>query len=192
MRIAARSGFTLAELIVSMALLSFVMGAVFTTVLKAQRESTRQQDVVQAQNAVRDAEQILTTILRTAGADPANSKLTLLDPDPLGHAVLDNIRTVADFNPADKDVLDPMEDVQVHVDSDTLFVRWQANAAPQAVAYPIQSLRFAYYSTNGTLLTTPASIATATRVKVSIVAPHSPYNDRLERRETWVYLRNRR
>ena len=192
MDIRARKGLTLIELIVSLTLLSFILASVLATVVKTQQESTRMQNVVQAQNAVRDAEMILTRILRTAGADPVNSKLALLNPNPLGNAVFDNVRTVADFNPADKDVLDPMEDVQVHVASDTLFVRWQAGTAPQPVAYPIRSLRFAYYSSAGALLTTTAQIANATRVKVTIVAPRSPHNGTLERRESWVYLRNRR
>lgn len=192
MRTSPRAGFTLTELIVSLMLLTVVMGAVFSTVLKTQREVARQQQVVQAQNAVRDAEQIISTILRTAGADPANTKLASLDPNPKGNAVYDNLRTVADFNPADKDFLDPMEDVQVHVASDTLFVRWQAGGSAHPVAYPIQSLRFAYYSSTGVPLTTTAQIATATRVKVTIVAPHSPHTSRLERRESWIYLRNRR
>ena len=192
MRTGTRAGFTLAELIVSMTLLGFILAAIFATVLKTQRSATRQQDVVNAQNAVRDAEQILVSVLRTAGADPMKSRLALLDPNPLGSAVYDNFRAVADFNPVDDDVLDPLEDVQVHVANDTLFVRWQANQAPQAVAYPITSLRFAYYSSNGTLATAAAQIALATRVKVTIVAPHSPHNNTLERRESWVYLRNRR
>lgn len=192
MRTQSRAGFTLAELLVSFVLLGLVLSAVFSTVLTTHRGFNQQQDIVNAQDALRSAEIVIGTVLRAAGADPAQTKLAKLDPNPMNNAVFDNIRTVSDFNPVDMLFTGELEDVQVHVANDTLFVRWQAGAQPEAVAYPVRSIRFEYYANNGVLLTTPANIVGATRVKLTLTAPRSSDNATLERRESWIYLRNRR
>jgi hypothetical protein len=98
---------------------------------------------------------------------------------------------VADFNPSDADVNDPLEDVQVWALNDTLFVRWQAGAAAAPVAWPVRSLLFQFDS-SGTILATNAAARTATRVRVTLQAPRHARTAVLARRDTWVYLRNRR
>ncbi|MBI2537354.1 MAG: hypothetical protein HYW06_10430, partial [Gemmatimonadetes bacterium] len=87
---------------------------------------------------------------------------------------------------------DPLEDVQVWVRSDTLWVRWQAGGAAQALAEPIRSLRFQYYANNGTEITTTSETVGATRAKFVLEAPRDPRLGTLERIESWwVQLRNR-
>ncbi len=181
----SRSGFTLIELTISITILTIVMGSVMGIVLSIQRSFVEQRERTRAHESVRAGQLIVATVLRSAGADPLNTGLTLLDPDPLNHNRFDNLRVVSDFNPADGDVTDMLEDVLVEVEADTLFVRWQAGAQRQVVAYPVDDMLFEYYATDGTLLTTASQIVGATRAKFTVQAA-------AESIETWwIYLRNR-
>ena len=189
-----RAGFTLIELMISMTMLAIVLGAMTMAMLRLQRGYTRQREVVRSEDALRSAELIISQILRTAGANPrgmTGAANTLPRIDPLAPP-FDTIRVVADFNPDDGDVLDPLEDVQVWALNDTLFVRWQSGGAAAPVAFPVRSLTFQFDS-SGTVLNTNADVARAARrARVTIQAPRNTQTTVLERRDFWVYLRNRR
>ncbi len=186
-------GFTIVELIVSMALLWVVLAGVVNSVLTTQRMYTIQSAIARGQESLRSAEFTISTVLRTAGADPNGTGATLVDPDPLARGSFDNLRVVSDFNPADGDTNDALEDIAVWVDSaDTLRIRWSAGGAAEAMAYPVTSLEFRYFANDGTELATAADVATgATQVLFTMVAPRDPRSQAVERRESWVYLRNR-
>lgn len=188
-----RRGFSVVELVISLTVLGVVLSALLGLVVGAQRAYTFQREAVRAQESLRVAQHAIATVLRAAGADPASSGSTQLDPDPLNHGTFDNVRVVSDFNPADKDVLDALEDMVIYTAADTLFIRWQALATAQAVAYPVRSLLFTYYDVDGTQLTTSSTIATdATKVRVQMVAPGDRKSSgTVEGSESWVYLRNR-
>ena len=186
------SGFTLIEVTISVTILTIVVGSVMGIVLSIQRSFIEQRERTRAQESLRAGQLIVATVLRSAGADALNTGLTLLDPDPLNHNRFDNLRVVSDFNPADGDVTDMLEDVLVEVEADTLFVRWQAGAQRQAVAYPVEDMLFEYYATDGTLLTTASQIVGATRAKFTVQAAAGPWTSVIESIETWwIYLRNR-
>ena len=188
----SRAGFTLIEVLISFTILTVVIGSVMGVVASIQRNFTQQRERTRAHESLRAAQLIVATVLRSAGANPQEIGLTLLDPDPLSHGTFDNLRVVSDFNPADGDVNDMLEDVLVEVDADTLFVRWQVGAARQAVAFPINEILFEYYATDGTLLTTAAQIVGATRARFTVEAPSDPRTGATESLETWwIYLRNR-
>jgi hypothetical protein len=111
--------------------------------------------------------------------------------DPLAPP-FDTLRVVADFNPADADVADLLEDVLVYAKNDTLYVRWQAGAAVAPVAWPVRTLAFQFDS-SGTILATNVDVArAATRVRVTLEAPKHSRTTQLARRISWVYMRNRR
>jgi prepilin-type N-terminal cleavage/methylation domain-containing protein len=191
-RIGKRGGFSLAELMISLTILSVVMGALVSAVVRVQRGYVDQRERVRAQESLRVAQMTLITILRAAGANPFNLTSVQLDPDPDNNRVFDDIRVVSDFNPPDGDVADALEDVRAWVSNDTLWVRWQAGATPQALAEPIRSLRFRYYANNGTELTGKAQVVGATRAMFVLEAPRDPRLGTLERIESWwVQLRNR-
>ncbi len=189
-RRAPEHGFTIIELIVSMSLLSVVLAGFFGAILTTQRMYTVQLAIARAEESLRAAEFAIATVLRTAKADPSGTGATLLDPDPLAHGVFDNLRVVSDFN-ADQDVLDLLEDVLVWVESDTLFIRWEAAGEGQAMAYPVNRIRFRYFANNGNEMVSAANVAAgARRVEVSMVAPRDPRSQAFERSVSWVYLRN--
>jgi prepilin-type N-terminal cleavage/methylation domain-containing protein len=188
----AQAGFTLTELMISITLLAIIMGGITGTVLSTQRGYIRQREVARTEDALRVAELTITRILQAAGSNPLNmTGAGAPRIDPLA-SPFDTLRVVADYNPVDGDVADPLEDVQVWVLSDTLFVRWQAGGAAAPVAFPVRSLTFQYDSA-GTVLTVPAAITrAATRARVTLMAPRHSRTNVLARRDTWVYLRNRR
>jgi hypothetical protein len=132
------------------------------------------------------------TILRSAGADPLQLGTPTLNPDPDGNGVFDEVRVTADINPADGDIADPLEDVRVWEETDTLFVRWQAGAAAQALAAPVSTIRFQYYANDGFEFTDPDEVVGATRARFVLEAPRDPRLGTLERLESWwIHLRNR-
>lgn len=184
------AGFTLVEMVVSIVLLSVVVGSLASVVISSQKDYDRQRHVNRSQENIRAAESSIVTILRSARADPYETGSALLDPDPLGHGKFDNVRVVSDFNPADGDFADPMEDVLFFLKGDTLKVRWQAGAEALSLASPITLLDFDYFDTAGTAITDPAAVGSATRVRVTIVAGKGPRTDALDRLQSWVYLRN--
>jgi prepilin-type N-terminal cleavage/methylation domain-containing protein len=188
----ARTGFTLAELMISITMLAIIMGGVVSVMVSMQRGYTRQREVARMEDALRVAELTTTRILQAAGSNPLNmTGAGAPRIDPLT-APFDTLRVVADYNPVNGVVTDPLEDMQVWVASDTLFVIWQAGQAATPVAFPVRSLLFQYDSA-GTVLTVPAAITrAATRVRVTITAPRHNRTNVLARRDTWVYLRNRR
>jgi prepilin-type N-terminal cleavage/methylation domain-containing protein len=192
MRLQERTGFTLIELMISITMLGIVLGALTVSMLSMQRGYIRQRDMVRSEDALRSADLIISSILRTAGANPRNmTGAGAPRIDPLAPP-FDTLRVVADFNPADGDVADLLEDVQVWALNDTLFVRWQAGAAATPVAFPVRNLSFQYDSA-GTVLATNADVARAARrVRVRIEAPRHSRTNVLARRDSWVYLRNRR
>ena len=192
MRVEPRSyGFSLVELVVSLLLLSLILGSLGTVVVTMQRSFTRQQTTLRSQEALRAGEMIIANILRTARADPNDTGGGLLDPDPFNDGVFRSLRARADFNPPDRDFDDPLEDVTVGVSNDTLYVIWQSGGPIQPLAHPVDSLRFEYFNDAGTALTTDAEVSGATKVRLTLVAAEDPLSGSVERRVSWIYLRNR-
>jgi prepilin-type N-terminal cleavage/methylation domain-containing protein len=192
----ARTGFTLVELLIVITMLSIVMLATSKIVLVVQRDFVAQRGMAAADDRIQNAEAIIQRVLRGARANPNGVVgLASIHPDPLAHGSLDNIRVRSDFNPADSDVNDPLEDVSLYVSNDTMYVRWQAGAAAQPVAFPVRSLAFEYRKLDNTVVTTAAALdSTVKRVKYEITVPRDAASARsttiLVRRQGWVFLRN--
>lgn len=183
------SGFSILELIVAMVLLGVIMAALFGTITRTQQRYVEQRASTRAHETLGLVEQTLMRLFRSARSDPKEVKLSGITVNPLNHVNWDNVAIRSDFNPPDGDVDDLMEDVQLSVASDTLFVRWQKNGATTAMAYPVRSMLFQYYSTSGVLLTAVADIVGAARVKFTISVPGKP-GAPLVTRTTWVSIRN--
>ena len=183
-------GFTLIEMLVALTVMSALLTAVTSTMLSLQRGFVAQRENAQAEQSLRAAQLTVAAVLRSAGANPGGGATGLLDPDPEGHGRFDNIRVVSDFNPVDGDTNDPLEDVLVLVQSDTLLVRWTAAGSPEPMAYPVRDILFEYYATDGTALTVPSQVLGATRVRFIVEAPRVGMSERTTE-SWWIYLRNR-
>lgn len=185
-----RSGVTLIEMLVTLSLLSVIMAGVTGMVTRTQRDYTRQREAIRLQENMRNAEMTIARLLRTAAVDPLDLSIGSLDVDPLARGAFDNVRVRSDFNPVDGDVLDPLEDALVYTSHDTLYVRWQAGAVPQPIAYPVRSLLFEYFAADDSPVTTQAQIGSAVKAKYTITAPVKPDDTQLKARIAWVHFRN--
>lgn len=191
-----RAGFTLTELMISLGLLAVVMTSVVGVTLNMQRGYIRQREAARAEDALRVAETTILTVFRTAEANPRGMVGPLAPrilANPMARPVFNNVRVVSDFNPVDGQVTGNLEDVLIHVTNDTLFIRWQSGAGTGVpVASPVRSLLFEYYTATGTVPLAAAQIGLARRVRFTLTAPRHSRTNALLRRETWVFLRNRR
>ena len=187
-----RAGFSIMEVMVAMAIFTIVMASLMSVVIGLQKRYVDQRERVRAQESLRVAQMTLAPILRAAGADPKNSGLTSVDVDPNADGVFNDLRVRTDFNPIDGDVADVLEDVHVYVSTDTLWIRWQAGAAAQPLAWPIKSLTFEYYGNNGAKMLTAYETVGATRARFILESPRDIRTNQLERTEAWwVNMRNR-
>jgi len=184
-----RAGFTLAEVIVSFTLLGFVMSALVKTMVGVMKSYGEQTRSARSAESLRAAEMMLTRIMRNSRADLRNTGTATINPDPLSHGTFDNVRVRSDLN-SDGDVSDNLEDVRIQVTADTMFVKWYGSGPEQAAAYPVRSILFEYYTTDGTPVTTKGTVPTASRVRLTITVPAEPGSSTLIRRQSWVYLRN--
>ncbi len=189
-----RWGFTLAEVLISLTMLAIIMGGVVSVMMSMQRGYIRQREVARSEDALRVAELTITRILQTAGSNPLNMAAGLATSprvEPLT-APFDTLQVVADFNPVNGVTTDLLENMMVYAVNDTLYVRWQSGGVAAPVAFPVRSLLFQYDSA-GTILNDPVIIRrAATRVRITLQAPKDRSGNVLSRRDTWVYLRNRR
>jgi prepilin-type N-terminal cleavage/methylation domain-containing protein len=193
LQLRARSGFSLVEMVIALTISSLVIAVFYGTIANMQKQYRGQRDTRTAEESLRTAEQVLRTVLQTAVADPRLTGQALLDPDPMGNgAVFDDLRVKSDFNPPDGDFNDELEDVRVRVQADTMMVQWSNTGSYQALVYPVRSIRFEYFDAAGTPLTTVGTAANAKSVRFTIAAPESPVSNTLRRRQSWVFLQNRR
>lgn len=189
MRGSVRAGFTLTELLVSMTLLSVVMGSVVSVVTHVQADYARQRSRDASMIAVRSAELLLDRVFRGAGADPNGIGVVGIVAQPNGAG---SVRVRADFNPADGDVTDPLEDVIVDRSGRDMRVQWQAGGTMTPLVTPVSGLMFEYYRRDGTQITNLANADSAKRVRIVI---SSPVTDRFGnvttlRSESWAFVRN--
>jgi prepilin-type N-terminal cleavage/methylation domain-containing protein len=193
MRREPRAGFTLIELMISLTMLAIVLGGLTTVMVGMQRGYTRQRETARSEDALRNAELTISTLLRYAGANPrgigaAAANFPRIDPY---QPPFDSLRVLADFNPADAAVTGLLEDVLVFARNDTLYVRWQAGAAETAVAWPVRTLLFQFDSSGTIWATNVDAVRAGKRVRVTLEAPKHSRTTQLARRESWIYLRNR-
>jgi type II secretory pathway component PulJ len=188
-----RRGISIVELLVATLLFTVVMTATSRTLLRTHRDLNRQRSNVRADEALIQASVLIGNVLRNSGADPLGTAPDVLDPNPMAANAFNNLRVAADFNPADGDVQDPLEDVQIVVRSDSLRVRWQQNGLERAVVHPIRSIAFVYQSATGQVLTSATGIRDSTaRVQVTVVAPTGPDAHQHRWTRFVVSMRNRR
>lgn len=189
----SRAGFTILELVISMTVLSVVLGATTILLLRVQQQYTLQRGVSATHEQLRSLELTLTRLFRTARADPmakagANAAMVV---NPIGRVNWDNVELRADFNPVDGLVNGNLENVRVELTKDTVFVRWKKGGTPEPIAYPVKELRFQFYALSGTELTDATAAASQSRrVKVTIGIPAGGGSAAVIRRETWMSLRN--
>ena len=185
----ARAGFSLTELLVSMTLLTIVMGSIVSVITRVQRDYARQRVRDESMRAVRSAELLMGRVFRTAGADPNKVGITGIQAQPNGVA---SVRVRADFNPADGDVNDDLEDVTIDMNGQEMRVKWRGTGVSAALVSPISGLTFEYYRRDGTQITNLVHADSAKRVRIIITSPmvDRDGNTTTHRSESWAFVRN--
>jgi type II secretory pathway pseudopilin PulG len=163
-----RAGFLLIELMIAMTLLSIVMSSVVSMVISVQKDYARQRKFSEGMSALRNSQLVLDRLFRTAGADPNNINVIGIVAQPNGAG---SVRIRADFNPADGDVADPLEDVQVELAGGEMRIRWEATGTVTPLVNPVSALTFEYFRRDGTQLTNLPHADSAKRVRITITSP---------------------
>jgi len=152
-------GFSLIEVLVTLAIFSITLGIVGEIIFRVQRDYLSQQQQIDAQNNARMALDILVRLIRVAGNDPQRIGLQPIHPDPDGNGQLDSIRLRADWNPADGDLLDPYEDVIFSTpappNDNKLLLIQEGAAAPVEFLDSIDTLSFRYFNRNNVEIVDP-------------------------------------
>lgn len=180
-------GFTLVELMVTMAISLFVMGVIYTAYTVYQRHYTTQIQVVDMQQNIRSAMNFMMEDIRMAGYNPpgfSNAGIVTATAMTLnftkdttntlgtagdGDGVLDGPNENITFGfPAGVDVLPgPPDGI---ADNGAASLAMIIGGVPQAIANNIHAIEFNYTLDTGVTTTAPASPADIRSVTISILA----------------------
>jgi type IV pilus assembly protein PilW len=169
-------GFTLVEIMIALFLSGVIMAAVSTVFISQQRTFTAQDQVVEMQQNLRAALQIIEREIRMAGYNPtgaAGAGITFASAGQLSFT--------QDLNDdGDVSLLDPDENIDFGFsvaddgnrdgipNAPPVFLRRQINGGGyQAIAENIDAIEFRYLDAAGAVTATPADIRT---VQISILA----------------------
>lgn len=108
----AEGGFSLLEILVSLAIFSMAMGGLAGLLMQNSRINRANQMSAEVQSTARNCLSMIVQVLRTAGWDPRNAGFppVVVDPSPTG--TTSYIETLADLN-EDGDTSDSGEDVLI-------------------------------------------------------------------------------
>jgi prepilin-type N-terminal cleavage/methylation domain-containing protein len=113
----SEGGFTLLELLVSLALLSMVLGGVAGLLIQNSKINRAEQMSAEIQSNARSCLSMIVQTLRTAGWDPRNAGFAAVVLDPSPSNTNNYLEVLADLN-EDGDTTDAGEDVTI---------RWTSN-----------------------------------------------------------------
>ena len=118
-------GFTLVELLVSLALLSMVLGGLAGLLVQNAQVNRAEQMSAEVQSTARSCLTMIVQTLRSAGWDPRNAGFApvILDPSPTSSN--NYIEVLADLN-EDGDTNDPGEDVTIRWTSER--IEWRQSS----------------------------------------------------------------
>lgn len=189
----ARRGFTLPEILVAFALLMIVAGAATRALLNTSRGMRSQREITATEDGLRALQQTLNVMVRAAGANPG--RITAANIMPRLEGVTGNatscsrVRLVSDLN-GDRDVSDPMEDVELYLAGQALMGRWSTGGSVDTIVAPVSTLTFGMQTAAGASIACATSMPTARRVQVTIEAPRRSGSLQVIRRQWTIDLRN--
>jgi type IV pilus assembly protein PilW len=167
-------GFTLVELLVSIAISAVVLGSVYSSFYAHQKNFLAQEQTAAMQQNLRSAMYLMEREIRMAGYDPtgdAGAGIHTASADSI--RVTKDITDDAGTGPADGNADDVNEDITYAVldadgDGDTDLARTDANGAgTQLLAENIDALNFVYLDKDGS---STANISEMRSVQITVVA----------------------
>jgi len=154
---AGERGFSLLELLIVCVILVIILGMIGIVVSGLQSSFTARRARAEQLNDGTAAMDLLTRVVRVAGANTTGQALT-----PTGATQL---RVRADWNPVDGTLNGNYEDVSFYVSESSLYMKNETTSQLTEVMTNVTALTFQYFDANGAATTVPAKIA---RVKVSL------------------------
>ncbi|HBB16688.1 MAG TPA: hypothetical protein DCZ97_06655 [Syntrophus sp. (in: bacteria)] len=181
------SGFTLVELITSMAIGMIVLSALYSVFIMQNRTLSTQEQIAEIQQTARIGMDIMLRDIRMAGYNPSKTTSWISGTKPgLTNATADSLSFVSDLN-ADADTtaaeVNPEENVTYdRVDDGGIScLRRTVNGAGNSLVENMESLTFVYYDEAGNTLSLPASLSDVRKIQVTITAktalPDNAYVD---------------
>jgi len=163
-------GFSLIELLIALAVTSILLVGIFNIFLSQHRTYIAQDQIVEMQENVRAAMDIMLRDIRMAGYDPTEvggMGITNIDE------AIPSLSFTADIN--ENGVIgasESNEDITYRYDSNTLEIRRKSTTNDNLLPLVsnIQSLDFRYFDENGNLLPSPVSAANVRIVEISITS----------------------
>ena len=150
-----QEGFSLAELLIVIALLSVLMSITGQILVQVQGGYVSQNELMEAQHYAMATMDTVARLIRLAGNDPQRIDFVPIDPDPDGNGEWDSIHIRSDWNPPDGLLDDPNEDIVFSTQNGTLFVE-ESGQAPTEFLDGIESVTFSYYDRGNNLISDPA------------------------------------
>jgi prepilin-type N-terminal cleavage/methylation domain-containing protein len=166
-------GFTLIEMLVSLAILSLAVGALAPLLLDSSRVNRAQQMTMAVQADARNSLELVTNALRTAGWDPLKTGFAALALNASDPASADHIEIFADLN-EDGDTADDGEDVLIRLNGNRL--EWRKSTGGSFVVLADGITNDENGDGTAELMFTPNSATAPTQVAVKITA-RSPVPD---------------
>jgi len=153
----AERGFSIVELLIVCVILVIILGMIGLVVRGLQSSYGERRARADYLNDGTAAIDLLTRVIRVAGANTTSQALT-----PTGTSQL---RIRSDWNPVDGVFNSQFEDTSFYVSNNSLFMKNETTNQLTEVIANVKSLTFQYYNSAGAATTTPSQIA---RVKVSL------------------------
>jgi type II secretory pathway pseudopilin PulG len=192
------SGFSLIELLITSAILIFVIGIISSLVTNVQRSYSQQRPRTEALNDATAALDIITRLIRTAGNNPNGiSGLQPIDPGTADSGgAYRTIRIRSDWRGStlsslpDGDITDPFEDITFSVANNKLMKFEPGDTNPEVFLDNVGEIRFFYYDTNNTLITNPSTSYNQI-CRVDMIITMSPPDTTVMNFTTSSFLRQR-
>jgi len=155
-------GFTLLELLISLAIGMIVLGAIYTVFTMQNKHFTSQEQIAEMQQIARTTMDVMTREITMAGYDPNNDSNAGITA-----ATATSLAFTANLDSSNKVTTDPNENVTYAFDSANYRITRNTGGGAQPFAENIEELAFAYYKVDGS----PPPLLTDIRmIKVSIRA----------------------
>lgn len=174
-RAPAEGGFSLLELLVSLALLSMVLGGIAGLLVQNSQINRAEQMRAEIQSTARNCLSMIVQVLRTAGWDPQNAGFAAVALDPSPTNSTNYIEVFADLN-EDGDTADEGEDVTIRWDSERIEWRMSSDVSQPYVILADSISNDADGDGSAETMFVADSLTDPTRVTVRITA-RSPVPD---------------
>lgn len=145
------------ELLIVCIILVIILGMIGLVVKGLQSSYSERRARAEQLNDGSAAVDLLTRVIRVAGANTTSQALT-----PTGTGQL---RIRADWNPVDSTFNGQFEDTSFYISNNSLYMKNETTNQLTEITGNVSSLIFQYYDSSGAITTTPSQIA---RVKVTL------------------------